>query len=296
MAQAPAMRLSALVGSVVFLLGIASCDSERNPDLTRVVLRSNAALTEQELDRARDVMEARIEKLGLKGATIERQDQELVAELPRGQVEKPVAVMTKEGKLEIFDLQGDLLKPSIDGQGNPRGSTSRPQAKENTVILGCSPPGYCPGAEPAGGPYYYLIRYKPHDRVHPVPELTGADFEPGTIRQEFDQSGDAIVVMNFTPRGAEKFERLTLMLAERGRVRHNRAGGEPSNAYQQAAIVVDRQILSAPTVDFQANPAGISGENGVQIAGIGSPEEVKDLAIALQSGELPAPFYRVTRE
>jgi SecD/SecF fusion protein len=290
------MRLCALVVCVAFLLGIAGCDGEQSRDLTKVVLRSDAALTEQELDRARDVMEARIEKLGLKDATIERQDQELVAELPRGQVEKAIAVVTKEGKLEIFDLQGDLLKPSIDGQGNPRASISRPQAKENSVILGCRPPGYCPGAESAGGRYYYLMRHKPHDRVRPVPELTGADFEPGTIRQEFDQSGEPIVVLNFTPRGAKKFERLTLELAVRGRVRHKRAGGEPTNAYQQAAIVVDRQILSAPTVDFQANPAGISGENGVQISGIGSAEEVRDLAIALQSGELPAPFYRVTRK
>jgi preprotein translocase subunit SecD len=189
-----------------------------------------------------------------------------------------------------------LLEPSIDGQGTPRASTSRPQAKENSVILGCSPPGYCPGADPAGGPYYYLVRYKPNDRLHPAPELTGADFELGTIRQEFDQFGEPIVLVNFTPRGAEKFERLTLRLAERGRVRHNRVGGEPSTAYQQAAIVVDRQILSAPTVDFQANPAGISGENGVQISGIGSLEDVRDLAIALQSGELPAPFHRVTEE
>jgi preprotein translocase subunit SecD len=244
-------------------------------------------------------MEARIQKLGLKSATIERRGEELVAELPRGQVEKAVAVLTKEGKLEIFDLQGDLLKPSLDGQGNPRASTGRLQANKNSVILGCSPPGYCPGAEPAaagGGPYYYLIRYRPHDRAHPVPELTGADFKLGTIRQEFDQFGEPIVVLNFTSRGAEKFERLTLELSERGRVRHNRVGGEPMTAYQQAAIVVDRQILSAPTVDFQANPAGISGENGVQISGLGSLEEVRNLAIALQSGELPAPFHRVTPE
>jgi SecD/SecF fusion protein len=291
------MRLSALVVSAVFLLGIAACDSDRNPDLTTVVLRSDAALTEEDLDRAREVMDARIQKLGLKDATIERRGEELVAELPRGQVEKAVAVMTKEGSLEIFDLQGDLLEPSIDGQGNPRASTSRLQAKKNSVLLGCSPPGYCPGAEAAaagGGPYYYLIRYRPHDRAHPVPELRGADFKLGTIRQEFDQFGEPIVLMNFTPRGAEKFERLTLELSERGRVRHNRLGGEPTTAYQQLAIVVDRQILSAPTVDFQVNPAGISGENGVQIAGIGSLGEVRDLAIALQSGELPAPFYRVT--
>jgi SecD/SecF fusion protein len=293
------MRLSALVVSVMFVFGIAACDSEQDSDLTRVVLQSDAALTEQELDRARDVMEARIQKLGLKDATMERQGQELVAELPRGRVEKAVAVLTKEGKLEIFDLQGDLLEPSIDGQGNPRASTSRLQANKNSVILGCSPPGYCPGAEPAaagGGPYYYLIRYRPHDRAHPVPELTGADFKLGTIRQEFDQFGDPIVLLNFTPRGARKFEKLTLELSERGRVRHNRVGGEPSTAYQQAAIVVDRQILSAPTVDFRANPAGISGENGVQISGLGSPEEVRNLAIALQSGELPGPFHRVTRQ
>jgi preprotein translocase subunit SecD len=290
------MRLSALVVSVAFLLGIAGCDSEGKDETASVVLRSDATLTEQELDRARDVMEVRVQKLGLDGATIERRGRDLVAELPRGRVEEAVAVLSKQGNLEVFDLQGDLLGTSIDDQGYPRASTSRLRADENSVILRCSRPSFCPGAEPvAGGSgiYYYRIRYRPDDRRQPAPELTGADFELGTLRQEYDQLGDPIVLLQLTPGGVEKFRKMTRELAERGRLQHNRAGGEPSTAYQHVAIVVDRRILSAPTVDFQTSPQGISAENGVQISGIGSVDEVRELAIALQSGELPAPFHRV---
>lgn len=290
------MRLSALVASLALVLGIGSCDEESN-DLVRVVLRPNAALTSDELDGARDVMAARIQRLDLKGATIERRGQELVAELPRSGIERAVSVLVKEGKLELWDLQGDLLAPTIDANGNPRPSASRVRAGKGSVLLRCGPPAtYCPGvtAVPAGrGFHHYLVRYQPNDRAQPVPELTGADFKVDEIRQEFDPNGGPVVLLSFTPEGAEKFEKLTLELAERGRVHHNRLGGEPSNTFQQLAIAVDRQILSAPAVDFQANPAGISAEAGVQIAQFGPLEEARDLAIALQSGQLPAPFHRV---
>ncbi len=244
-------------------------------------------------------MQARIEKLGLKGATVALRDRELVATLPRGNVELAVSVLLREGRIEVFDLQGDLLRPTIDAQGFPRPSRSRLHLKKHSAVLGCGPGArYCPGVP--GKPlqaYYYLFRYEPGNQTHPVPELTNADFAAGSIRQDIDpQTGEPIISLRFTSTGAKKFTDLTLKLAERGRVVHNRIGGAPPNAFQQFTIVIDREIVAAPTISYEDTPHGISGNSGAQITGIGSIGGAKDLALVLQTGPLPAPFYRVASE
>ena len=57
--------------------------------------------------------------------------------------------------------------------------------------------------------------------------------------------------------------------------------------------MLDREIKSAPTVDFDDNPSGIGGNNGAIITGV-SIQEAKDLALVLRSGTLP--FKLVTIE
>jgi SecD/SecF fusion protein len=103
--------------------------------------------------------------------------------------------------------------------------------------------------------------------------------------------------MQFTDSGADKFEEVTRTLVERGRNRANQLGltGKTENdvANQQFAIVLDRVIKSAPSVDFDDNPSGIPGNNGAIITGV-SINEAKDLAIVLRSGTLP--FKLVTIE
>ena len=54
--------------------------------------------------------------------------------------------------------------------------------------------------------------------------------------------------------------------------------------------MLDRQIKSWPSIDFEQYPNGISGSNGAQITGIGNLEEAKDLALVLQTGALPVTF------
>ena len=56
---------------------------------------------------------------------------------------------------------------------------------------------------------------------------------------------------------------------------------------QNFAIVLDREIKSWPSIDWEQYPNGISGTNGAQITGIGSLSEAKNLALVLQTGALP---------
>ena len=98
--------------------------------------------------------------------------------------------------------------------------------------------------------------------------------------------------MQFTDKGGDKFGEITNREADRGRARHNITGGQgdPSQSFQHFAIVLDRQIKSWPSIDFEQYPNGIGGSNGAQITGIGSLTEAKDLALVLQSGALPVTF------
>jgi SecD/SecF fusion protein len=127
--------------------------------------------------------------------------------------------------------------------------------------------------------------------------MTGADLELKGTRHDVDPAtSEPILLMDFTKDGARKFHEITKTLAERGHRFHERIGGPDENAFQQFAIVLDRVLYSAPTIDYNENPDGIPGDNGAQITGIGSVREAKDLALVLQSGALPLSFRVVSQE
>src|SRR5215218_8462656 len=98
--------------------------------------------------------------------------------------------------------------------------------------------------------------------------------------------------MQFTNKGGDRFGEITNREADRGRARHNITGGQgdPQDSFQHFAIVLDRQIKSWPSIDFEQYPNGIGGSNGAQITGIGELGEAQDLALVLQSGALPVTF------
>jgi len=273
--------------------------------LTRVLLEAKtnpSAVTDHELDLAVNIMFDRLDKLRVKDASLAREGKRIVVILSTGRVGDALPVLTRPGRLELFDLQANLTGPSLDAQGFPRPSSSRPREREKTVVVTCTKDArHCPGvnAEPSQT-YYYLFKYDPDNKRNPVPEMTGADFDPTGTRQDFDPSpgggGGPIVLMQFTKEGGDKFHEITRELARRGRGLHNRIGGTDEQAFQQFAIVLDREIRSAPTIDYNENPDGIPGDNGAQITGIGSIGEAKDLALVLQTGALPLEFRVVSTE
>jgi SecD/SecF fusion protein len=166
---------------------------------------------------------------------------------------------------------------------------------QNTIILTCGvDERYCPGVgENPDREYYYLLRYQPRDAETPVPEMTGEDLDLDGTRQDFDsRTGEAIVLMDFTDKGADKFHEVTRDIVESSRFRSSQGRGEVLDSF---AIVLDGRIKSAPTVDPDDNPDGIPGDNGAQITGIGDVGEAKDLALVLQTGALPIEFIQVDR-
>ncbi|MFN8188236.1 MAG: protein translocase subunit SecD [Gaiellales bacterium] len=191
--------------------------------------------------------------------------------------------VTKEEILE--DLPDGKAPEGSEFLGVPAGMT----------ILTCGPPEsiYCPGVSGVPiQPFYYVFRYQPTDPENPVPELTGRDLELKGTRADFDQTGQSIVLLQFTGEGQDKFHAITKALAERG-VLKTQQYSTGTDLFQHFAIVLDGKIITAPYIDFNQNPDGIAGN--AQITGLESDQAAQDLALVLQTGALPLKFEQVNR-
>jgi SecD/SecF fusion protein len=165
---------------------------------------------------------------------------------------------------------------------------------EKTVILNCGVgERYCPGVNeaPPTRNYFYLMRFDPDNKERPIPEMTGADLKLDGTRSDISQTEGPIVLMEFTDSGGDKFHDITRELAQRGQSASGTVQ-DPDQALQSFAIVLDREIKSAPTVDWRQNPDGIAG-GSAEITGIGDTSEARDLALVLQTGALPVEFEQI---
>ena len=110
--------------------------------------------------------------------------------------------------------------------------------------------------------------------------------------QNFDQgtggSGSPIVTFSFTDSGRKTWESVTKAIAQRGQ---ESVGILPSQqgdaALQHFAIVLDNELVSSPTIDFNQYPEGIDGRNGSQIEGGFTIKTAQELANILKTGALP---------
>ena len=215
------------------------------------------------------------------------------------------AVTRREGRaghvLRLRD-EGQEARPGaceLEGVGARevgRQAPDRPQALRGAPRHGGRELRHRRGELPRGRPAepasnnWYLFRYTPPE----VPEMTGKDLDLSGTRQDFDtRTGEPIVLMDFTGEGSDKFEDITREIAQRGKLLFNTVGGgqgDYQNWLQSFAIVLDREIKSYPTIDFEEYPGGITGSNGAQISGIGDIGDAKDLALVLQTGALPVEF------
>jgi SecD/SecF fusion protein len=210
-----------------------------------------------------------------------------------------------KGKQVLLDRQPqDTKQRLVQAWKALPGNAAKPLPKrfqffgvpDKRIILNCGiGERYCPGVNeaPPTRNYYYLFKFDPDNKSHPIPEMTGADLKLDGTRQDFSQTEGAIVLMQFTDKGGDKFHDITRDLAARGQTAANQTGNDAA-ALQSFAIVLDREIKSAPTIDWNQNPDGIAG-GSAQITGIGDVSEAKDLALVLQTGALPVEFEQIDR-
>jgi SecD/SecF fusion protein len=110
--------------------------------------------------------------------------------------------------------------------------------------------------------------------------------------QGFDQQlgNQPIVTFAFTDRGREAFQEITRAIAQRGR--DNTFGAADP---QHFAIVLDDELISAPSIDYIKYPDGIDGRPGAEISGSFTIDSAQDLAKILRIGALPVRLELVSR-
>jgi SecD/SecF fusion protein len=125
------------------------------------------------------------------------------------------------------------------------------------------------------------------------PALSGTDIK--NPEQNFDQrTREPIVTFDFTDKGREAFKRITAEIAQRG-VDNALPGDIPANSSQHFAIVLDDELVSAPTINYNEYPQGIDGSTGAQISGSFTISSAQDLARILEIGALPIRLELVSR-
>ena len=122
------------------------------------------------------------------------------------------------------------------------------------------------------------------------PALSGTDIR--NPEQDFDERlGHAPNVrFEFTDAGREAFQEITRAIAQRGRDNAFRAAGP-----QHFAIVLDDELVSAPSIDYVEYPDGIDGSQGAQISGGFTIQTAQDLARLLKIGALPLRLELISR-
>ncbi|WP_210493402.1 protein translocase subunit SecD [Patulibacter sp. SYSU D01012] len=203
--------------------------------------------------------------------------------------DKAKKVLNTDGpESSIKDLQDDrTLAKFLDPK------TKRPLAGKRFVKV---PEGYrvvqapndvnASGETIPAGDKWFVLR----DR----PALTGDDVKnpAQSVSSQPGQANQPNVVFDFTSRGKDVWKDVTRTIAQRGAENCIPAAGETQGERARRcsnhfAIVLDDQVISSPTINFQEYPEGISGGNGSEISGGFTFQQAKQLADLLKSGSLP---------
>ncbi len=117
------------------------------------------------------------------------------------------------------------------------------------------------------------------------PVLEGKDITNPQESSE-SESGQPDVNFGFTSHGKSVFQQVTKEIAERGQ-EAQLPGVSKEAAQQHFAIVLDGQVITAPSIDYTKYPEGIDSSQGSEISGGFTLTSAENLADELQSGALP---------
>jgi SecD/SecF fusion protein len=118
------------------------------------------------------------------------------------------------------------------------------------------------------------------------PVLNGSNIS--SPQQSFQEqgSGEPDVTFGFSSHGRKVFEKVTREIAHRGE-NAQLPGITKLEAEQHFAIVLDEQVITAPSIDYTQYGEGIDATNGSEITGGFTLTSAQNLADELQSGALP---------
>ena len=296
-----AIASAALLATYGLQLGL---DLRGGSQLTLQVMPAGAVrrVDPEQLEAVRDVLERRINGLGVAESTLQTVgDDHLVLQLPGEQDPGRAArVLGTTALLEFRaqrpgtekDMQGLLqLKRTLDAvllqrrvrpdDATATGAAAKPplelaeaDRRKAFEALGLKLPPDSSEQE-----QLELLADEANRRIlalYGPTQLTGRDLT-GAGRQQRSSGNSWEVLLNFSREGGEKFANLTQSIAGTGRV---------------LGIVLDGRSISEATVGPEFRTAGITG-GGATITGNFSAEAARDLEVQLRGGSLPLPVKLV---
>ncbi len=215
-------------------------------DSNRMVLTQTAAglrtFVAGAMAGARDIVERRVNALGTREPTIVLEGEERIV----------VQVPGLQDPQQLKDLLGQTARLEFR-MVLPRGSYDAAEAAAGRAPVGSEVVQYL---DPQEG-------FQPFEVVSRQVMISGDQLE--NAQQTFDQrTGRPVVSISFNGAGAATFARVTR-----------------ENVGRQFAMLLDGQVLSAPSID-EPIPSGTA-----QISGSFTTESANSLSIALRSGALP---------
>ena len=176
------------------------------------------------------------------------------------------------------DTQGELY---ADGYKPPAGAKVKVvHVNPGTVIVQAHPEEFQGKVTKAEPNSFYVLNDEP--------VLNGSDIDnpQQSFQNEGGGSGLPDVTFGFSAHGRKVFEAVTKRISERG-VNAQLPGVPKAAALQHFAVVLDEQVITAPSIDYTQYPNGIDASNGSEITGGFTLTSAQNLADELQSGALP---------
>jgi preprotein translocase subunit SecD len=233
-------------------------------------------VTRAEMEQAVSVIRQRVDSLGVTEPEIQIQGQnQVIVNIPGiTDSDRAVEVIGRTAQLgfyEVLDSEGKISVPQ-DEVEKTKEEIGQSLREDDAFKEGQTQIVFEESPSPSGNGTY-VAGYV----VNEHPDLTGEALDSANLNR--DQAGRLEVTMDLTRDGAGKFADLTGRIAEDAL-----ASGQPGTG--QLAIVLDKDVVSAPTVT-----ESITGGN-VVIQNTSSPtslpeEEARELEIVLQTGALP---------
>ncbi|MGI9099298.1 MAG: SecDF P1 head subdomain-containing protein [Solirubrobacteraceae bacterium] len=174
---------------------------------------------------------------------------------------RPARVEPDNGRTTSLYYVVDRKRRRVFGRGEPsrvRALAAVPAARRAVVRVYEVRPGTAiVGAEGSPRRWYVL-----EDDV----ALRGTELR-NPRRATDPVTGRPVVLFEFTEPGRVRFQQLTRTMARRGAASSlQRIKDDPSVHNQHFAVVLDRQIVTTPFVDFRLNPDGLDGRAGAQLS------------------------------
>ncbi|MBN1631268.1 MAG: protein translocase subunit SecD [Thermoleophilia bacterium] len=235
-----------------------------------VILQAPEGTESSDIDNALDIIQKRVNKLGVAEPEIQKQGEDKISiQLPG--IDNPEEALELIGKTAVLEFH----EVSDFGTGYATEAEALAAAGVDSQAALDKLEGYhnivhWPTEEGAPVERWYLVTEEP--------QLTGALLEDANTG--YDQYNNPKVDMQFMDEGADIFASITTKLAETSQI---------TGQDQLLAIVLDGEVESAPRV---LEP--IKGGNA-EITGKFSLEEARNLALVLQTGALPVELTAVSQ-